>query len=702
MPKPLESASPDYMSLMRSRYSDARAGWSAIRQDFREDIRYVSGDPGDQWDPLVKQSRDDDGVPALTMDRLNPLINQIVNQSRKDRPQPKIGPGDQGDPATADVLEGKVRDLLYQSHAEVAFDCAEVYCASGGFGFYRITKEWVGKKFIQEPRVKRIADPLTVLFDPDVLELDYSDARYCFIPRKYDRAEFKRTFKGEEPIPFPMDGEDFEDWGDERKVTVAEYWWVEEKPQRLLQLTDGREEIAADIGEWSEENPTGYRDEDILNERELIERIVHCDIVDGEKRLESNIWEGQWIPIIPVIGKEVISDGKRRYLSAIRYARDPQIFVNASYSSTAFKMATINDAPFTGPTGTFKSKSWKDGKRHFFLEWNPVMVQGQLINPNGPQRNAFEPAIQATTSATAQGIDALKGAVGYVDSVTRPSQADLSGVAVERRDDQANLANTQYSDSGTESMWHCGRVLLDLLRALADTPRAWDTRTAAGEEKKVPVTVNVPDGVNPHAPGFEGQPHVNIDDGEYVVTVGPSYSSKQEEEVEFLTRLVESDPALIPIYLPAIFKRRGYEDLEEIATAAQPPQIRMALAQAQGKAGDPALLAQQVPALQQRIQQLTQVLQQVEQVLKTKQIETEGKLQVQNAKTQGDLHVEKLKTLRALIEKTIDNAHDATMHLSDKRHSSIDKMLQMFHESELPVQSAALAPDPTTQEPIAA
>jgi hypothetical protein len=671
------AATEDYMTLMRERYSAAKTGWATIREDFRADLRYVSGDPGDQWDDKVKASRDDDGVPALTMDRLNPLVNQIINRARKDRPQPKVGAGDGGDPAVADAIEGKMRHCLYESHADIAFDTAEMYCASGGFGFYRITKEWTGKKgFTQEPRVKRIPDPLTVLFDPDVQEIDYSDARFCFVQKKYDRKDFKREFK-KEPIPFPFDGDESSEWGDERKVVVAEYWWVEIVSRRLIQLADGRIGTDDELGE--------FEDDQIVNERQLSERIVHCDVVDGEKRLEESIWEGEFISIVPVIAQEIISEGKRRYKSAVRYSRDPQTFINASLSSTAQKLATINEAPFIGPKGAFKDKKWRDGKRHFYLEYETVTagVGGAPLSP--PQRNAFEPAIQGSTSATAQGVDALKGAIGYVDSVTRPSQADLAGIAVEKRDAQASLANMQYKDSLVQSMWHCGRIMVGLLLALTDTPREWQTRKEDGTSDRVPVTMDVPADTAPHAHGYEGQPHLKIDDGDYGVTinVGPSFNTKTEEGTDFLLALIKADPALIPIYAPAIFKRLGYEDLEEIANAAQPPQIRQALAQSSGKGPDPAMLAQQAQQLQAQNQHLQQILQQVSQVLKTKQIENEGRLAVQNAKTTGDLEAEKLKTIRALIEQSGQHAHEAAAQQFGAHIGAVKHMTDLLHSTEL-------------------
>lgn len=690
----------DYMATMRDRYATARAGWSVVREDYRLDLRYVSGDPATQWDPQVKASRDGDGVPALTLDRLNPLVNQIVNQARKDRPQPKVAPGDGGNEQTAEAIEGKVRHILYESHADVAFDHCQACTTSGGFGYWRVTKEWVGQgnrrrgftgaDMIQEPRIARVPDSLTILDDPDIQEPDGRDRRWLFNQKKYDRDKFKSIF-GRDPIPFPFEDDRNNDWGDERKVIVVEYWWIEEIKHRLVTLADGRTDIASEID---------FEEEDVLQERDLIERVVHVDICDGLGPLEESIWEGQWIPFIRQVAKEVISEGKRRYVSAIRYSRDPQILANATGSDIALRLATNNYAEYLGYAGQFKDKKWRDGKRHRYFEVEPKAdpVTGQILPL--PQRNPFQPDIQGPTNAYMMSVDALKGAIGYVDAVIRPSQADLSGVAQLRREDNQNLANVQYEDSLVDSMWHGGRVIVDLLLALTDTPRVWDTQSASGEASKVPVTVGLPEDTNPYARGFEGQPHIRVDEGQYIVTTGPSYNTQIEEENEMLLRVVEMDPALLPIFLPAIFKRFGYEDLAEIAQAAQPPQIQQAIAQAGGKGIPPQVLAAQVPALKAQNQQLMAALQQIGQVVKTKQIETQGRIAVQNAKTMGELEIQKLQTIRAIIEKMTDHQHDAVKTLAGHQHDAAAHMLDMFHESELPQQQAAL--NPPQQEPAAA
>jgi len=61
-----------------------------------------------------------------------------------------------------------------------------------------------------------------------------------------------------------------------------------------------------------------------------------------------------------------------------------------------------------------------------------------------PQFNTYEPPIQGQLALNLQMRDAIKSGTGYVDAVLRPSQADISGVAVMRRDQQSDLTNLHF------------------------------------------------------------------------------------------------------------------------------------------------------------------------------------------------------------------------------------------------------------------
>jgi hypothetical protein len=654
------------MIEMRERLAAAKKFWTTIRNDFRADLRFVSGEPADQWDPAVKNSRDDENIPALTLDTLNPDVNAIVNRTREDRPQPKVAAADGGTDEAADLIEDKLRHCLYESHADVAFDYCQAYCTSGGFAFVRVEKEWVGKGYHQEPRVRRVEDPLSILFDPSTKEIDYSDAEWCFEVYRITREQFVREFPGKEPVPVDWEDNNAEDWGGIERITVARYWWIEKNPKTRYLLIDGTE------GEEGDGHDPTMR---TGLSREEENRIVHCDTVDGQHKLKEEVWDGEWIPIVPQIAQERISDGQKRYVSFIRYRRDPQILTNASGSAIAERMAQVNSAPWIGPRGTFKNPMWRDGKRHSYMEWEPVMVNGTQQPP--PERNAFEPAIQGPIASLLQAVDAGKRAAGYVDAVTEPSQQDLSGIAIDKRAENQSASNFQYEDSLKQMMWHLGRIMVDLLKKLTDTPRIWTVRKEDGTSYKVPVTVPVQPGDNPYAPQAMGQPHVSID-GDYgvVIDVGPSYPRRQEESLDFLLGLCKAAPQLIVFFLPQIFERLGYSDLVPIAEAIQPPQVQQSLAAASGKGMPPSAMASQIQALTAQNQQLQQALQQIALKLQTKQIETQGKIDVEKLMTIRELAVEALRNEHEKLLKHVDVSHEANKALLDARMTAAHAVSQ--------------------------
>lgn len=658
-----------YMVQARERFSASQAGWKCVREDYRADVRLVSGDPAQQWDPQVKQSRDDDHIPALTFDRIHPDVEKIVNKASKDRNQPKVVPGDGGNKEMADIYEGKMRHLQYASQAEMAYDNAILCSTSGGVGYYRICLDYTSKNGTdQEPTLERILDPLTVYFDPNVQMPHYADAEYCFIRKQYLRDAFKREF-GVEPISFPFEDRDLKEWGDEKNVWVAEYIWVEKKTRTKLFLWDGSAVYKDEV----EDVPPEF----IINQRDIEDRIIHCDIIDGAKALEEKIWPGEWIPIIPVTAPEMVSEGQRRYISAVRYKRDPQMLLNANVSTAAFILGSADHSEFIGYKGQFKDIKWRDGKRHKYLEVEPTMINGQPAPL--PQRGNYDPHIDTYMQAMLIAADGVKGSSGYVDNVARPSQADISGVAVDRRDAQANLSNLQFEKYLAWSQWHGGRVMLDLLIKTTDTPRVWQVRKEDGTQSTIPVvphSMRDEQGTYPAVRGMEDQDPYPIGDGDYglEVRVGPGYASKLEEEVDVLLDFLKANPAAWQFFGDLVFKKLGYTDLEERAKLMLPPPIQEAIA---GEAkGIPPVAQAQIAMLKAQNEQMKAALQEVLQKLQTKQIETQGKLDLS-----------KLEFIQDMILQSLDFKHDAAKIEMQGRVGAAKHMLDLVKEFEL-------APDP--------
>jgi hypothetical protein len=659
----------DYITQARKRYSAAAKAWKHIREEAKIDLKFVSGD---QWDPSIKDAREDSNRPALSFNRLHTVVQAITNQARQQRPQPKINPSDeQGSAETADVLEGHIRHIQYASQADVAYDGAVEYSASCGFGFYRITTEYVDERsFNQEPRIRRILDPMTVYFDPDAEEADFSDAKWCFVRKRLTREDYKAQF-GKEAVDFGSDEADMQDWSEEDHVWIAEYWQVKITKSKLQHLSDGSTRIGDDSP-----LPEGVT---VTQEREIDDREVTFDLIDGARSLSKTDWLGKWIPIIPVLGKELVVDGKREFISLIRFARDPQRLLNAYKSGIAEQIGLATRSPWIGAKGQFKDPRWKNAntENYSFLEYDSVTVNGQPAPP--PQRNQFEAPIQALSSAALQEADALKAATGYIDSVLQPSRADLSGVAVQRRQQGADLTNFHFQDNLVRSQWHAANVLLDLISKLIDVPREIRTLAIDGTPSLAPVGIQQPDGSVQMVQGKEDQKHHILDAGSYDVTIstGPSYNTKLEEERDVLLQVLQQNPQAWLLYSDVLFKLMGYPELEERAKLTLPPPIQQAIAAKQGPGAQiPPAVQQQLTGLMAQNQQLKAGMQQAIQIIKTKQIEVAGKLQV-----------EKVKAVRELTVEGMKNQHDATKAMLDASMEAVNRMTEMLHETEM-------APDP--------
>lgn len=98
-------------ALERFKYS--QDGSALIREQALEDIKF--GRLGDQWPEGVRKTRQDEGRPCLTVNRLPSFVRQVVNDARQNRPGISVHPVDSGaDYDTAQVIGGLIRAIERQ------------------------------------------------------------------------------------------------------------------------------------------------------------------------------------------------------------------------------------------------------------------------------------------------------------------------------------------------------------------------------------------------------------------------------------------------------------------------------------------------------------------------------------------------------------------------------------------------------------
>lgn len=653
--KSKKSSDSEFLKTARKRFDLAVDAESEIRKLALEDLQFRAGE---QWPDDVKQTRDLDRRPCLTINRIPQFIRQITNDQRQNRPSIKVNPVDNAaDVETAKVYQGIIRHIEYNSNADVAYDTAFEGAATKGIGYFRIVTEYCSpESFDQEIYIKRIKNSFSVYLDPSYQEPDASDADWGFIFEDLTEEDYKQQFP-DSKLASMEDWESIGDkapgWCSEKTVRVAEYFYKTFETKKLYQLSDKSivEEseleqalaLGADIGLKVENEKTTQ-----------IPTIKWCKINAVEK-LEETEWMGKWIPIIPVLGDELDVDGKRILEGIVRHAKDPQRMYNYWATSETEQIALAPKAPFIGAEGQFEGyeAQWKSAniKNYPYLQYKPKTIGGVALPP--PQRNVYEPAIGAITQARMQSSEDLKATTGIYDAALGNRAQETSGIAIQRRANQSQTANFHYIDNLSRSLKHAGRILVDLIPKVYDTDRA--IRIVGEDESQEVVFVNQ---------AFERngkQVKYNLGDGKYDVTIsnGPSYATKRQEALASMLDLTKAYPQVAQAAGDLMIKNMDWPGASEIAERVKktiPPEITQD--EKTQNQQIPPEAAQQMQQMSQMLEQLTQQNNQLQDDIRTKKMELDSKERIEMAKleTQARIELAKLDAMDAqlLLKTQID------------------------------------------------
>lgn len=655
-------AEPTFYEKARTRFSAAKSAWSEIREKAAYDLKMVSGD---QWDPQVKSAREngDNPKPCLTFNREQNLVQYVSNQVRQNKPAIHINPvGNGASEDTAKVNEGIIRHLQYASQSDIAHDHSVECSSSCGFGYYRVDAVYVDDETRdQEPRIKRILDQMSVYFDPDCLEPDFSDAKWCFVRQKVKWEDYKRKFPKAQRVGFEGDGPDVSsrasDWQTESHIFIAEYWHVEVKERTKYWLVSGesgyREDLEALLGRK-------FGDAEVATERDIEQRTVHFDLINGVETLKKTVWVGKWIPIVPVLGREMVIDGKRQLVSLVRFVHDAQILLNSYKSGIGQAIGESVQGQFLGYKGQFKGWQGQNIKNRLFLEVEPVAVNGQTAPL--PQPVDREPQIQALSLAAMQEAEDMKAGANIFDSSSGSEKSSTSGVGVEKRINQADLTNFHFTDNLTRAMWHEGRILLDLIPKMIDTPRAMRILGEDGSITVAMVHQALDDGTLPLVPGHENEVHHRLDVGLYDVTVNvaKSYADRFRQTFEMLSQLIPTmGPAFWGLFGDKFFANwqdlPGNKDFAERAKLGLIPAVQQQL---DGKQIDPAMVA----ALQGQLDMAKQVIKKLLDEKQAKLMELESKERINTQNVARDITIESMKegneNTRVMLQAELETIRD--------------------------------------------
>ena len=652
----------------------------------------------DPWPEEVKKQRGGvtiNGVPIpprpmLTIPTLDQPVQLLINQQKAAHLGVQIHPiTEDASDATASVLQDLYRDIETKSRANLARDWAFERAVKCGRGAYRVDKVWADEDTDgpgladQKLVIRRILNGGAVYFDPMAQEPDFSDMQYCFVGGFMPFSQFKREFPDSslasaDDQEFSSLGDSLQRWISEdidgdRSVRVMEYWRVV-KTSRVKCLY--RDAMGQEISGWKDEVGD---DVEILFEREVEQRKVEWYKLNGLELLESQDWDGEYIPIIPVVGRESNVDGLRRWTGVVGPAKDAARLFNYGVSAAVETAALATRAPWMiaeGQEEGHEQEFLQASTRNFpYLRYKPTTLNGQPVPP--PQRIQASADISSSIALIHEAKDYVHTATFAFEPTLGQTSSQRSGKAVLALQQQSDAGNSHYLDNLAQiSMTYEAKVILDLIPRVYDRPgrvvqirgkddvvssvmlnQPYIQHPSSGRPIPVSGQMSVAQAAPPPSlmsglplpapsPSMMGQTpaaaaqgpmamppqmpqvkHYDLSKGRYAVTVsvGKSYQTRLQAGSDQLGNLMQSDPNLVPIlsYYWAKFQDwPGHEEVAEDLKKMRPPQL-----QSDPQGDNPQAMKAQMAQMQQMMSALGQQLQEAQQKLQVDAIKQQAMLQ---------------------------------------------------------------------------
>lgn len=605
-----ESSKKDWETVHKDALADFK-----LCQDYEADNRKEALDDlefarlGKQWPDEVVLKRQQEGRPCMTFNRLTTFIRSVVNDGRINKPAIKVHPADdEADVATADIINGLIRNIEYDSSADVAYDTGLDFAASCGMGYWRVALNYAhDDTFDMDIKIERIGNPFSVYGDYASTAADSSDWNRAFVVDTMERDAFEKKYKGKDAIDWDSDayqnmpGE----WREGKSVLVAEYWCRKEVPRTIYLLSNGTvvekdwfEEAVPDMVGVTQADLYAQAGVQIVDERETKSYKVKQYIMNGVEILEENDWAGCFIPIVPVYGEEVNVEGKRYFRSLIRDAKDAQRNFNYWRSASTELVALAPKAPFIGKVGQFDTDIDKWQRAN--IDTLPYIEYDDPDGAGAPQRQPFAGVPAGALQEALNAADDMKAVIGIYDAGLGARSNETSGIAISARKAESDTSTFHFIDNQARAIAHTGRIILEMIPKVYNRPRILRVMGLDKTSQNVPVNQQANAGIDE-----DGLAQVfDLTVGKYDLTVdtGPSFQTKREEAAFGMTELVRAYPPAAAIIAPRLAKAQDWPEAQEIAK-----ELAM-LSPTENGSPEAQQAQQQIQQMGQQLQQLSQQL----------------------------------------------------------------------------------------------
>ena len=612
------------------------------RQRFLDDYKMAIADSynGFQWPNDLRKTREIDDRPSLTLNGIRQHNLQIINDAKQNKPSIKAMPTGGGSTyASAACVSALFKHIEYISNATTAYDLATTFQVNAGWGYLRIETDYANEENNdQEIYIRRVNDPLSIYMDPEAKEADKSDAMFAFAFEDIEKEEFDKSPKWSKYAHLAGQTAlgDFEGWLTQNKVRVADYWRVVEEEDLLYALPKGfghgafpggfvkRSTLKQGGHKFWKELSAALKADNNVTSRPLIRRKIEYKLIVGSQVIEaeSGEWAGKYIPLVPVMGEEIIIEGTMDRVSHTRAMLDAQRMYNYAASSAVEFMGLQTKTPWLVATESIEELEtyWNNANRinTSALPFKAFREDGSPIPP--PSRIAPPTAAPIYAQQMQASLQDLLMTSGQFAAQMGASGNERSAKAIGERQRQSDNATYHFVDNLAVAIRHCGRIILDLIPKIYDTKRVM--QILADDGTTLEITID-PQAAQHHQrvvsqDMLSAQHVINPNSGQYEVEaeVGPNYATRREETAEAMKLILTQSPQLTGLLGDIFLRALDFDQADEAAQRLR----RMVPAHALGEGP-----SQTEQGLQQQVQQLQNLLSNALTELSTERLKLRGK-----------------------------------------------------------------------------
>lgn len=461
--------------------------WKYNKAIYHEMTQFIMGE---QWkEDEAKLFETYKKIP-LTVNKIAPLMNQIVGEQRQNTPNLQIMPDEGVDEEIANVREALVKEISLNSQAKVIYQNVFQQAVVGGFSIFLVYTEYNNKRnFDQDILIKSFRDPTKCYFDlgcetPCKTDGMFSGYRTTMTRKKFSSIYGQDLEKKIGITSTEADSSLYADdmtgalFSDEHSIVVIDHFERKSKIVKLYQLSNNKyiRQDELDTLEKMSVNETEflmYNGEPvtIVDEREFPEyRIVHSKWA-GDYELEKTDFPSEQLPLIFVDQNSYYDkDGKQITRPFFKDSRDSQRFINYLRTQISYLVKVTRYDQFMVSKQNVKGPDtqamWRD----------PATQQGGLWydeSPNGNKPEQLRPP-ELSTSLMLQYQEAardIQATCGVFDTQMGDQGNEVSGIAIDKRTRRGQYNTYIPYDSVNRAIACAGDIINEMIPKVYDTER---------------------------------------------------------------------------------------------------------------------------------------------------------------------------------------------------------------------------------------